>query len=524
MAAPTGGAVLSDGTVLTFDWVLPDGAASAWKLNDAHHEHGRTPMQQWFEQHGVAGHDRAWDEPGIPPPSYFHRFQVVGPFHYARVTPDPPERMGLAFAALGQVLGEHGGCVPFWTQWCLPRVEEVCRQLEDVPDDAPLQRVAEDFEYALHQTFTSILALFANVMPMGMMLDAVGLDGRSVAQQVVQGGRNASQEIDAEICRLADLARADPEVAAMAATGTPDDALAGLRELPVASAFLADFDTFVSRHSRRSQGWDFHLLTWGERPESVLALVRAHLAGTALRPEELEARSGAGRAEAMALALAALAPEQHDQFRGLAAAGEGYVGVREDRAYWQMVLCGAARLALLRQGRRLVGEGRLAQADDILWLVPPDFEGTTGDLRRLVAERRSEWNRLTALAPPQQIGTVSADFAPPTATSATELRGFGVSRGRVTGIARVLLSPDDGDRLEPGDILVCRMTTPSWTPLFALAGAVVTETGNSISHPAITAREYGIPAVLSVTGAGSAIADGTSITVDGDTGTVTLEA
>ena len=104
------------------------------------------------------------------------------------------------------------------------------------------------------------------------------------------------------------------------------------------------------------------------------------------------------------------------------------------------------------------------------------------------------------------------------------MRGSAASRGVVTGPARIIQNPQDGERLRPGDILVCVMSTPAWTPLFAIAAGIVTETGGPLSHPAITAREYCIPAVVAVKGATERIREGQTITVDGAAGTVSLHA
>lgn len=90
------------------------------------------------------------------------------------------------------------------------------------------------------------------------------------------------------------------------------------------------------------------------------------------------------------------------------------------------------------------------------------------------------------------------------------------------GTARVLRGPADFPRLQPGDVAVCTFTDPSWTPLFRVAGAVVTETGGTLSHAAIVAREYGIPAVLAVPEATTRIPDDAPVVVDGAAGTVTL--
>ena len=102
------------------------------------------------------------------------------------------------------------------------------------------------------------------------------------------------------------------------------------------------------------------------------------------------------------------------------------------------------------------------------------------------------------------------------------IEGIGSSPGKVTATARVLLGPEDFSKLQPGDVLVAGITTPAWTPLFALASAVVTDVGGPLSHGSIVAREYGIPAVLGTGVATKRIQSGQQISVDGDEGTVTL--
>ena len=96
------------------------------------------------------------------------------------------------------------------------------------------------------------------------------------------------------------------------------------------------------------------------------------------------------------------------------------------------------------------------------------------------------------------------------------------SAGRVTGVARVVRSLAEAAALAPGDVLVAETTAPPWTPLFALAAAVVTDTGGILSHSAVVAREYGIPAVVGAGSATAAIRDGDLVEVDGDAGTVRI--
>jgi pyruvate,water dikinase len=103
-------------------------------------------------------------------------------------------------------------------------------------------------------------------------------------------------------------------------------------------------------------------------------------------------------------------------------------------------------------------------------------------------------------------------------------RGVAASPGMTSGTARVLHGPDDFGQMQPGDVLVASITTPAWTPLFAMASAVVTDIGGPLSHSSIVAREYGIPAVLGTGVATKRISSGQRITVDGTEGTVRLAA
>jgi pyruvate,water dikinase len=102
------------------------------------------------------------------------------------------------------------------------------------------------------------------------------------------------------------------------------------------------------------------------------------------------------------------------------------------------------------------------------------------------------------------------------------IKGIGASPGRVVGVARVIHGPDEFNQMRPGDILVAKITTPAWTPLFALASGVVTDVGGPLSHSSIVAREYHIPAVLGTGVATERIHSGQRVTVDGDGGVVTI--
>jgi phosphoenolpyruvate synthase/pyruvate phosphate dikinase len=105
----------------------------------------------------------------------------------------------------------------------------------------------------------------------------------------------------------------------------------------------------------------------------------------------------------------------------------------------------------------------------------------------------------------------------------SELHGVPGSPGKAVGVSRIISKPEEFSKLKKGEILVAPITTPVWTPLFAIAGGLVTEVGGILSHGAIVAREYGIPAVMSVAGATKFLQDGQRIVVDGNKGVIQLE-
>jgi pyruvate,water dikinase len=186
-------------------------------------------------------------------------------------------------------------------------------------------------------------------------------------------------------------------------------------------------------------------------------------------------------------------------------------------------------------GRRFVAEGAIEAADDVYWLVEDEVDELAARLERgeplpsygeRIPPRRAEWRAQMRAIPPATLPETSrwSKFMPRAREdqSGTVLKGLGTSAGRVSAPARVLLSPEDFGNMRSGDVLVAVTTTPAWTPLFAMASAVVTDIGGPLSHSSIVAREYGIPAVMATGVATRRIRSGDVVVVDGGAGTVTL--
>jgi len=183
--------------------------------------------------------------------------------------------------------------------------------------------------------------------------------------------------------------------------------------------------------------------------------------------------------------------------------------------------------ALLEEGARLVQAHVLSEKEDIFYLRFQELHEVARTAQvdeQLIAKRKEAFRSYQALTPPRVFtsdGEIIAaayrrDGVPPGA-----LVGLPVSAGTIEGRARVILDMADAD-LEPGDILVTAYTDPSWTPLFVAIAGLVTEVGGLMTHGAVIAREYGLPAVVGVEHATRLIQDGQQIRVHGTGGYVEI--
>ncbi|MDP9264982.1 MAG: PEP-utilizing enzyme, partial [Chloroflexota bacterium] len=249
------------------------------------------------------------------------------------------------------------------------------------------------------------------------------------------------------------------------------------------------------------------------------------------------ARLTAERADLERQVGAALAPKLASRFDRLLAEAQRASVLREEQVRDLTLAWPVFRAALRRLGEALEARGAILDADDVYFLTRAELlaslagDGGAGDRGALVAECRVLWSRQRRFVAPLVIGRLpkmlesmlgAADRAlrNDAEASSDAIRGTPASPGRATGRARVIRTTDEFDRLQPGEILVCPLTAPSWTPLFARAAAVVTDVGSPSAHASIIAREYGIPAVVGTGDATSRIADGALVTVDGGAGLV----
>lgn len=369
--------------------------------------------------------------------------------------------------------------------------------------------------------------------------ERLGLVGAADTLSLAAPG-NVTAEMGLALLDVADAIRPHPEVVDLLRRGGSDDAFVDeLRTVVGGEAARGALDAFLDTYGVRCVGEiDVTRPRWREQPSALVPVILAHV-------DQLDAGEHARRVEH---GLAAAHAMRSDVLQRLRALTEGeqvadeaermidrlrtFVGYREHPKFGIVSRTAVHRRALLREADRLVAEGVLAARDDAWFLTFDELRevaraGAVDD--RLVRRRREEHERNTTLTPPRVItsrGTAhdgeyrrdaERDVVPDEA-----LFGLGVSVGVVEG--RALVVTDLADlfdvEVEPGDILVTAHTDPSWTPVFVLVSGLVTEVGGMLTHGAVVAREYGLPAVVGVRDATSRLRTGQRIRLDGTAGWV----
>ncbi|MDH4077112.1 MAG: PEP-utilizing enzyme [Acidimicrobiia bacterium] len=380
-------------------------------------------------------------------------------------------------------------------------------------------------------------------------------DDPSEGYQLLQGFVTQTVLATQEMWRLSRRIRASGPLRALFSRPTAEIAATlatAVGNGPDAADFALRFQAYLDEYGWRSDAvYDVADASWREDPSIPIDALRGYAAlDDSQDPEAAFARTVQRREELLTRARARLAddPERLATFERYYEAGRHNLPLTEDHAFWidQSGVVNVRRF-LLQVGERLVADGCLAAPDDVFFLRHHDVTAALlegGDRRDLAARRRASMAAAAVLEAPPTLGVATRppDGTPmdplleailvrlagrrppqPMAEAQTVLTGHGASAGVATGTARVVRSLAEAAKLDEGDILVCEMTLPPWVPLFALAGAVVADTGGQMSHCAIVAREFGIPAVVGTQVGTRVITDGTTITVDGSRGEVHLE-
>jgi pyruvate,water dikinase len=378
------------------------------------------------------------------------------------------------------------------------------------------------------------------------LLDELGevyseLTGRppTDAPVLVQGRADTLQDLERGLQELVRAIRAAPAVAAALEAGELRS-LDALAALAGGATVREAIDAFLQRFGDAGQlAIDLRSPAWRDEPGLLLAelarRMRAELEDPDARVARLRATSDALAAEIRA-SLAGR-PEDLARFEEVLAVARAAGPLTEEHNFWiDRLVSSYARRAVLRFADRLVRDGSLDSPANVFFFWVAELSEALAaprDLRPVARERARELRRSERLRPPRIIGAApAAGGGAPNARmidlgyrveqtgDGEVLQGVPASAGVARGPARLIRDSSRFDRFTKGDVLVCRSSNVSWIPLFTMASAVIADVGGALSHAAVVAREFGVPAVVGTGTALDLLVDGELVEVDGTAGTV----
>lgn len=380
------------------------------------------------------------------------------------------------------------------------------------------------------------------------------------SHKLVQGFDNTFLQGDRRLWSLGRQALTMPAVQAILETRAAADVIVALRDTGAGKVFLEELNDFVAEHGHRNAFIAYSARGWQEDPTPVIRLLKDYITQpdrdmvAELAAEALERQRRVTEVRAQLQGYPQPVQAKFDRLLPIAQFAKV---LHTDHGYWLDCACiYEVRRVMLAFGRRFVNAGILDDAEQIMHLTLKEIEANSAGLahgrhpdrlQSVVAQRETELDRFAQVQPPLQLGMMpwlepsadepmfragqkflgvtvggALDGTPESTVVGNEIRGNAASPGIARGVVKVVRSLAEAGKLEPGDVLVTETTAPPWTPLFATLAAVVTDTGGILSHSAVVAREYRIPAVVGASNATERLRDGQMVEVDGNEGIVRI--
>jgi len=488
----------------------------------------------------------------------------MGPYYFTNIntyaymnSKFPSKTWGwILFRMIPAYPGLIRGLVPFWRNELHPEYQEFVKKKQDlVPQELSVaelwREIQELFNAAAYYMDGLMFATMGASAGSEMLLTnaynkLAKQEGDPEATTLLMGWDNIPVRSEKSLYDIAIWVQENNELKKFILT-TPSHEM--VEKLDAANSVLVpQFADFASRLQTHMDTFghvifqlDFAEDLPRDHPEMMLETIKMYLRGKGMNPHERQQASQQKRIKTTETMLSRLKGIKLWLFRMVLKWGQSLAEVRED-ALAEMGLAYPKLRELLRElGRRFVVADAIETDEDIFWLEKNEIQTCVeklennqalGNLSLQVEKRKAFNKKVSQVTPPPMIpmkervmGFKSEIFIAHTEDTQTGnvLKGVPASAGKITAPARVLHGPEDFDQMRPGDALVAGTTTPAWTPLFAMASAVVTDIGGPLSHGSIVAREYGIPAVMGTGVATRRIQSGQVITVDGTKGEVILE-
>ena len=364
-------------------------------------------------------------------------------------------------------------------------------------------------------------------------------DHNFTSGQFLSGFKSRIMQANDALFEIAKVLRADEELNLLI-LATPAHRLMGeLEARSDTKQILKDIDTYLQRYGHQGYSLDFCEPTQQEDPSALFVTLKNMVRREDYDPKQHEQEAHRKKEKALKEIGELLEGLQCWQFRYRLWFANKYYPMREESCFVLGMAWPALRPMAAELGRRMVEVGTFKQPDDVYHMYTAELEEAMKsradnkakpELGELAQERRELRERRKRLHPPgtcppeasEMPGIAFKETQIKNDDSSDTLMGIPVSPGTITAEASAIMNPSEFSNMVPGSILVCPMTSPAWTQLFAHAQGLVTDIGGILGHGSIVAREYGIPAVVGTGNGTQRIKHGQLIEVDGDSGTVKL--
>jgi phosphohistidine swiveling domain-containing protein len=473
---------------------------------------------------------------------------------YVPRVPRDPEHAGKIGAYLGWVLPEYAGnFLDWWRDRLRPEIERNFAYLDGIDyDAATMRQMAVYLEDAIdvHDRHWKIhwmlnFAQFASTTNLNAVIGEVrGEEDPGLMGRLQSSLEDRNWDSIEDLWRIKEEVKGDSELSAAFEGETAGDVLRALEGSERGKRLIAERIEPHQKTFGYKAIWshEFAFRTWREDPAPILEAIRGYIATDYDYPSNI----ASVRDDLEAAKQEVFEGVEGDNRQRLREALDLSLGMNpltpDHHFYVDQGTNARLRLVLIAIGRKLTDAGVLDEPEDVMYLRYNELrllmaDQSAFDAHELVSDRRDYREEAAEKRPPSWVGTATKTalefpynalwgfpekfYAGEPATTG-EVKGLAASPGVVEGPARFVASLDEFDHVKDGEILVCRMTNPAWVVLFTKIVGLVTEAGGAVSHPAVVAREFGIPAVVGTTNAGERIKTGDRIRVNGTTGVVEI--
>lgn len=534
-------------------WDVPEEAHRFWERETMHLPGQSTTLDaEFLRRWGDEGFNAACEDFSMPVRNTYRR---VNTYVYQSITPvsfDPAVLEELGHEAQERLGAAIGRQIEMWQSERLPEIQELLGRwrafdLEGATDEELIDHLHDTYAWSERAWHIHFLTAFPVIVSMSLFADLyaelLGGDDPYGAFRLLQGQDNLSLVADRALYALSRRALASAEVRRVLETAAAGDVVGELRASEDGRAFLTELDAFLAEHGRRTSLYiTVSATSWIDDPAALITVLQDAITQPERDPaaelealaEERESLTAAARER-----LAGFPEAVRGQFEFLLSAARQGSVMQEDHNYWidtQVVF--EVQRVVLELGKRLERNGAVDEARDVFHLRLEELEDLSSDRRAVVAARKREMEHFSAVDSPLALGSlppgpppddpisraITKMFggAPQESGSPDVVHGMAGSPGVARGRARIVRSLADGEHLLNGEVLVAPTTAPPWTPLFGRAAAIVTDAGGILSHCAVVAREYGIPAVVGTKRGTAVFETGQLLEVDGTIGSVRI--